>query len=52
MIPRLPWRARLRLALAVWRGRVWVERTDGLPWGQRIVLRTVEEDPIIFEEEL
>ncbi len=52
MIPRLPWRARLRLAFAVWRGDVWIERIEWLKWGQRVTLRTTKNEPIIIEEEL
>lgn len=42
MIPRLPWRARLRLALAALRGHVWLEDLEMTGWGQRITLRTRE----------
>lgn len=52
MIPRMSWRSRLRLAIAVWRGHVWIERIEWLSWGQRVTLRTVKNEPIILEEEL
>lgn len=47
MIPRMGWRNRLRLALAILRGRVWVQNSEMTGWGQRITLRTVEHIELI-----
>lgn len=43
MIPRTPWRSRIRLALAILRGAVYVDNVRSLGWGQVIRLRTVED---------
>ena len=53
MIPRLSWRSRLRLAWAVWTGRVYVDNAKygGGLWGQTIRLRTVEDIVILRDED-
>jgi hypothetical protein len=43
VIPRTPWRSRIRLALAILRGAVYVDNVRSLGWGQTIVCRTVED---------
>lgn len=43
MIPRTPWRSRIRLALAILRGAVYVDNVRSFGWGQVIRLRTVED---------
>lgn len=43
MIPVTPWRSRIRLALAVLRGTIYVDNVRSLGWGQIIRLRTVED---------
>lgn len=52
MIPRLSWRNRLRLAIAILRGSVYVDTIRYLGWGQVIRLRTVEDRDVIQEPTL
>lgn len=53
MIPRLSWRNRLRLAIAVLRGDVYPEPPfdlgERMAWGQRIWLRTVKDIEVLRE---
>lgn len=51
MIPRMTWRNRLRLALAVWKGQVWLYDAETMGWGQQITLRTAEDIEIIQEDQ-
>lgn len=50
MIPRTSWRNRLRLALAILRGTVYVDNVRRNGWGQVIRLRSVEDITIIEEQ--
>jgi hypothetical protein len=43
MIPRTPWRSRIALAWALFRGAVYVDNVRSNGWGQIIRLRTVED---------
>ncbi|WP_454112800.1 hypothetical protein [Microbacterium maritypicum] len=49
MIPRTPWRSRLRLALALIRGAVYVDHVRSNGWGQIIRLRTVDDVRMLEE---
>ena len=47
MIPWTPLRDRIRLALAVLTGRVYVDAVEPLAWGERITLRTREDERLL-----
>lgn len=49
MIPRTSWRSRLWLALAILRGRVYVDNVRHNGWGQIIRLRTVDDVRVLEE---
>lgn len=49
MTPHLFWADRIRLIIALLRGRVWVEDRGMTGWGQRVTLRTSEHVELVRE---